>query len=435
MTNKYLLLTVFVFLIHSALAQQKPITSSNGDLSGPWLLHLIQAGEELSTARVNLTFSMNAINGSFHDLSLDGTLHGNQISLVAKKPNGSFYGKIEGEIAGSQVKGTLTRGSEVTELVLRKLPSLDTVPQTRTFVPTTYLRTFDGKAVPVMHLNSGDTVKTTTIDAAGHDENGAQKSIGGNPQTGPFYVEGAVPGDTLSITLKRLRLNRTSALSDSSIAPPALTPFYFREEKLDPNVSGNWKLDLDRNEAELAAPTEKLKSYRVSLHPMLGCIAVAPNGKQSFRTSWLGSWGGNMDYNRLQEGTTVFLPVFVEGALLFVGDAHAMQGDGEINGDALETSMNVEFTVKVIPGQTIAGPRAENDQYLMAMGISGSVQSAMQIATSELAQWIQSEYKLNANETAIVMGTSVQYDIAEVVDPQVNVVARISRSALATIAK
>ena len=123
----------------------------------------------------------------------------------------------------------------------------------------------------------------------------------------------------------------------------------------------------------LAKPTERLKNFRIKLNPMLGCVAVAPPANQSFRTGWPGSFGGNMDYNGLREGVTVYLPVYVAGALLFVGDGHAAQGDGELNGDALETSMDIEFTVNLIRGQCTQAPRMENDEWLMASGIANSL--------------------------------------------------------------
>jgi len=171
----------------------------------------------------------------------------------------------------------------------------------------------------------------------------------------------------------------------------------------------------------------------VKLQPMLGCVAVAPPANQSFRTGYPGSFGGNMDYNGLKEGVTVYLPVYQEGALLFVGDGHAAQGDGELNGDALETSMDVEFTVDLIRGKGTQGPRMENDEYLMASGIANSLPEALQMATTELARWLERDYKLNANEAGIVLGTSIRYDIAEIVDPQVHIVAKISKAVLATL--
>jgi acetamidase/formamidase len=166
---------------------------------------------------------------------------------------------------------------------------------------------------------------------------------------------------------------------------------------------------------------------------MLGCVAVAPPANQSYRSGWLGNWGGNMDYNGLREGVTVYLPVFQEGAILFVGDGHALEGDGELTGDALETSMDVEFTVNLIRGQRIRGPRFESDEYVMASGIGGSLPDALQEATTSLAEWLEHDYKLNANEAALVLGTSIRYDIAEVVDPQVHIVAKVAKSVVAQL--
>ncbi|MES1258215.1 MAG: acetamidase/formamidase family protein, partial [Acidobacteriota bacterium] len=197
--------------------------------------------------------------------------------------------------------------------------------------------------------------------------------------------------------------------------------------------SSEWKLDREANLAGLAKPTDRLKNFRVKLQPMLGCVGVAPPASQSFRAGWLGSWGGNMDYNEVREGVTVYLPVYQEGALLFVGDGHALEGDGELNGDALETSMDVEFTVDLIRGKSTQGPRFENDEYLMASGIAGSLQDALQQATTELARWLERDYQLSANESNVILGTSIRYDIAEVVDPQVHIVAKIRKAVLATL--
>ena len=136
--------------------------------------------------------------------------------------------------------------------------------------------------------------------------------------------------------------------------------------------------------ARLKNPTAHLTNYTVKLQPFLGCVAVAPSGHQSFRTGYLGNYGGNLDYNQLREGTTIYLPVFVPGALLFLGDGHAAQGDGELTGDALETSMDIEFTVSVQQGKSTGKPFFENDEYLMASGIAGSLNDALQEATSLL---------------------------------------------------
>jgi acetamidase/formamidase len=252
--------------------------------------------------------------------------------------------------------------------------------------------------------------------------------------TGPFYVEGAWPGDVIAVKIVRLRLNRNSAVSRGTIASSALTPGYFRTAKLDFNFPGDWLLDRDAGVARLAAPTDRLKNFTVTLKPMLGCIGVAPRDEESLGTGSLGDFGGNMDYSAFGEGTTIYLPVFHPGALLYLGDAHAVQGDGELNGVGLETSASFSFTVQVLKDKLlIYGPRSENAQYRMASGIANSLTEAQQEATTNLARWLEEDYKLTANEAAVVLGTSIRYDIAEVVDPSVHVVAKIDKSTLARI--
>jgi acetamidase/formamidase len=281
-----------------------------------------------------------------------------------------------------------------------------------------------------MHVFPGDTVRTWTVDAGGRDKTGERRSQGGNPETGPFYIEGALPGDTLVIKLNKVRLNRDTAGSGSEIASNAVTADYVHDAKYDEKFDSEWKLDREKGIAMLAKPTDRLKNYTVKLQPMLGCLAVAPPAKQAFRTGYLGSFGGNMDYNQMREGATVYLPIYQPGALFFLGDGHAAQGDGELTGDALETSMDVEFTVDLVKGYATDNPRAENSDYLMSMGIAGSIGEAMQQATAQLARWLEHDYKLNANESAIVLGTAMRYDIAEVVDPQYHVVAKVPKSVL-----
>jgi acetamidase/formamidase len=180
-------------------------------------------------------------------------------------------------------------------------------------------------------------------------------------------------------------------------------------------------LDREKGIGRLKNPSEHLKNYTVKLQPMVGCLAVAPPAHQAFRTGYPGTFGGNMDYNQIREGTTVYLPVSVPGALLFIGDGHAAQGDGELTGNALETSLDVEFTVDVISGRASNGPRAENSEYLMSSGIGNSLTDALQQATTQLVNWLQSDYALTPNEAAVVLGTAMQYDIAEVVDPLMHV--------------
>jgi hypothetical protein len=197
--------------------------------------------------------------------------------------------------------------------------------------------------------------------------------------------------------------------------------------------NSDWKLDLQGGFASLAKPTETMKEYKVPLAPMLGCVGVAPQGGMRYRSGFLGSYGGNMDYNQLREGITVYLPVYVPGALLFVGDGHAAQGAGELTGNALETSMDIEFTVEVQAGGAPPNPRMENADYLVASGIAGSIDEAFRSATTNLVRWLERMYGLNAAEVSSVLGTAMVYDIAEVVDSQPHVVAKVPKSVLAAL--
>jgi acetamidase/formamidase len=160
---------------------------------------------------------------------------------------------------------------------------------------------------------------------------------------------------------------------------------------------------------------------------MLGVVAVAPVRQEVYHTRASGPFGGNMDYNRLREGTTVYLPVFHPGALLFVGDAHAAQGDGELAGDALETTMDFEVTVDVIRDLAIDGPYADDGESWMVIGIGGSLDEALRRATTRAARYLENEHGLNSTEAALVLGSSMQYDVADVVGEQVSIVARLSK--------
>ena len=412
-----------------------PLLASAADLTGTWNLKLIRFGDEFAAARVELKADGTKLTGTLNELKLEGSVDGDRVRITATRPNGDSWGKLDGLVRDDQMTGLVTRDKEEFEWKARRALDAGTVTQTRVFEPTKFHRQFSGSIEPALHINSGDTVRTTTVDADGTDGKGVRRSMGGNPETGPFYVEGAMPGDTLAIKFLRIRLNRDSAASGDSIVAGALTPHYFRDAKLNDKFDSDWTLNRDAGYAALKKPTEKLKNFKVKLQPMLGCVGVAPPGRQALRSGWLGSFGGNMDYNGLREGVTVYLPVYQEGAILFVGDGHAAQGDGELNGDALETSMDVEFTVNLVRGNSTDGPRFESDEFLMASWIANSLPDALKIATTELARWLERDYHLNANESGIVLGTSIRYDIAEVVDPQVHIVAKISKAVLAGLSK
>ena len=410
-----------------------PSLACAADVAGQWNLHLVRFGDEFAAARVELKTEGGKITGTLNELKLAGTADGDQIHIIATRPNGKEFGKLDGRVTGDEITGTVKQGDDEFGWNARRARTATGEAKTHVFEPTKFHRAFSGTIPPALHINPGDTIKTTTVDAGGRDSAGKARSMGGNPETGPFYIEGAMPGDTLAIKFHRIRLNRDSAGSGDRIVSGALEAGYYRDAKFDDKFNSEWKLDREAGIAMLAKPTERLKNFKVRMQPMLGCVGVAPPASQSFRSGWLGPWGGNMDYSGLKEGVTVYLPVFQEGAILFVGDGHAVEGDGELNGDALETSMDVEFTVDLVKGKRTQGPRFEDSEYIMASGIAGSLQDALQQATTELARWLERDYKLSANESNIVLGTSIRYDIAEVVDPQVHIVAKVSKAVLAPL--
>jgi len=168
---------------------------------------------------------------------------------------------------------------------------------------------------------------------------------------------------------------------------------------------------------------------------MLGCVAVAPGIAQAPPgTGDSGGYGGNMDFNEIIEGATVYLPVRVPGALLYLGDGHAAEGDGELNGNALETSMDVEVTVDVIPAKRIPGPRVESATHVMAVGLDGSLDDAFRDATANMAQWLTDEYKLTPSEVAQVLGTASEYKVSEVADRNAGIVLKINKERLKPLA-
>jgi len=400
------------------------------DFSGEWEFAGNYLGEA-NYARVTLKVENSKLIGKLNELKLEGTVKDDDLTFSAKRPNGDTFGDFSGKLRGDKLEGQgVWSGDRKVTWSAKRTIAPPGAPRVHDFEPTQFHRVFSDAIPPVLHIFPGDTVRTWTVDAGGTDSKGIRRSLGGNPQTGPFYIEGALPGDTLVVKLNRVRLNRDSAFSGNRIAASALTPTYVERTKYDDNFDSNWSLDRENGVGRLKQPPERLKNYTVKLQPMLGCIAVAPPSHQAFRTGYLGSYGGNLDYNQIREGTTVYLPVNAPGALLFVGDGHAAQGDGELTGDALETSMQVEFTVSLIKGESTGSPRAENDDYLMSLGIANSLTEAMQSATTDLANWLQREHKLKPNEAAIVLGTAVQYNIAEVVDPVAHVVAKVRKDVL-----
>src|SRR5258707_1979620 len=168
---------------------------------------------------------------------------------------------------------------------------------------------------------------------------------------------------------------------------------------------------------------------------MLDCVGAGGGAAEGAAgTGDGGRGGGSMDVEERGEGGAGWLPVSTPGAMLYVGDGHALQGDGELNGNALETSMDVEFSVDIIPAKRIGAPRVESATHIMVVGLAGSLDEAFRIATANMAQWLTEDYKLTSSEVAQVLGTAAEYKVSEVADRNAGIVLKINKERLASLA-
>jgi amidase len=302
--------------------------------------------------------------------------------------------------------------------------------ETHTFTPKTYYTTFSHAHPPALRIKSGDRVITKTIDARGFDWNGKSVAPGGNPQTGPFYIEGAEPGDSIIVTIEKLTLNRTTAWSGSLLAPYATTPQAIAARTDREAQTVNWTLDKEKNIATLNEAGIFPAGFSLPLRPMLGCLGVAPARKEAIAGSTPGNFGGNMDYAHLGVGAKVTLPVFEPGALLFLGDGHARQGEGEVVGTGLETSMDVELTVELVKKKQVGWPRLENATHITALGSSRALLEALQHSSAEMQRILMEDYGFTERGAQVFMGQAAEYEIANVVDPAFTVVAKMRKDLL-----
>jgi acetamidase/formamidase len=292
------------------------------------------------------------------------------------------------------------------------------------FTPTKYYTTL-GPHEPVMRVADGDTIITTTVDARGFDHRREQVTPRGNPQTGPFFVEGAEPGDTLAVVLDKIRPNRRYGFCGSSVAPNVVEPTYVRE--LPQADLAEWDVDVEAGTATLVAPESSLGRLVIPLDPMIGCFGVAAIRGQAISTATSAEHGGNMDYRGFVAGTTVYFPVFESGALFFLGDGHAVQGDGEIVGSGIEISMDVQVTLRVVRGKPIGWPRAENDKWIMTAGNARPLDQATQHATTEMLRWLQQDYGLDPLGANLLLSQCVRYELGNIFDPAYTMVCKLNK--------
>jgi acetamidase/formamidase len=295
-------------------------------------------------------------------------------------------------------------------------------------VATTYYRTFSHSHPVLKTIKPGEVVTTKTIDSAGLDEKDVKRSEPVNPLTGPFFVEGAEPGDALVVHLRKVRLNRDWGWSAFRLGLFSLTPevvehIYPNDVHPDLVIKGRktivpWDIDRKANTVRLRTPKSQAHLLEFPARPMLGCIGVAPAGDFAPTSGPSGSYGGNLDYNKIGEGAIVSLPVYHPGGLLFLGDGHALQADGEPTGTGIETSMDVEFRVELKRGARLTGPRVETAGGIISIGsqpeFASALDNSLKMATSDMADWLAKDYGMEPWAAHLLIGYQGRYDVVTV---------------------
>ena len=377
------------------------------------------------------------LSGELDGDPVTGQASGKALSFAATDAKGATY-RYSGRSDGRTMRGAAdiadsnTPGARVAHgFTARRLPERPAGgPATYDFRPTDYSNLFSADRAPVLTIWPGDIVRTSTVDSGGVDSAGVTRALFGNPQTGPFYVAGAAPGDTLAIHLRKLTPNRDYADSLDMVVSRALGAS-LAAKAVDLGKPVRWKLDRVAGRASPEGAIGAIAQLSVPIRPMLGGLAVAPGfGSAAMSTGDTGRTGGNMDFNEVIAGNIVYLPVQQPGALLYLGDAHALQGDGETSQYALETSMDVEFSVEIIKHRPIGAPRVESPTQIMVLGQGGSLDDALKAASTGLIGWLQQDYGLTVSQSAQLMGSAVRLDIANLAGRSVGVAARIDKSFL-----
>jgi amidase len=289
-----------------------------------------------------------------------------------------------------------------------------------------------GPLPPVQRVHAGDIIDTTTVDADGKAlEAAGLKVIGPNPLTGPFYVEGAEPGDTLAVRFLTIEPNAKEGFGGAGPGFGALNSSHYTPMLGESIPTKSWIYPIDKSEnvATFHANDSNF-SVKIPLHPFLGCVGVAPADGEARSSIVPAEFGGNMDAPEASVGNTLYLPVSVPGALLSFGDGHSAMGDGEVAGTAIETSMHVRLQVEVLKGQKIAWPRFENDNYIMAAGIYRPLDDALRIAFTELVRWIHDDYGLSEMDAYELLSKTAEIHLDEMVDPNYVIVAKINKKFL-----
>ena len=292
-----------------------------------------------------------------------------------------------------------------------------------------------GVAPPVARLHPGNILEANSLDCFGNaiKKPGDTQALvkGDNPLTGPFFIEGAEPGDTLVIHFLDLQVDGNQGLGAFAPGFGALNETNYTP-MLHPALPEKiWFYPIDHasNMATFQALDSNYK-VKIPLHPCLGCIGVAPSNGEARSSIVPAEFGGNMDAPEASVGNTLYLPVNVSGGLLYFGDGHAAMGDGEIAGTAIEVPMIARLQFGLVKGKHTNWPRFENEKEIMAAGIYRPVDDAVRIAYTELVAWIHADYGLSELDTYELLSKVGKIHLTEMVDPNYVVVASIEKKYL-----
>src|SRR5690349_11808528 len=292
-----------------------------------------------------------------------------------------------------------------------------------------------GSAAPVARVKPGDIIETNTLDAFGNvlKKPGDKQSMvkGDNPLTGPFYIEGAEPGDTLAIKFLDLQVDGNQGVGAFAPGFGALNSSTYTPMLGAPLPERIWYYPVDHaaNTATFHAHDSNF-SVQIPLHPFFGCIGVAPAGGEARSSIVPAENGGNMDAPEASAGNTLYLPVNVAGALLYMGDGHAAMGDGEVDGTAIEGPLRARLQVTVIKGHKIEWPRFENENSIMAVGITRPLDDALRVAFTQLVGWIHQDYGLSELDAYELLSKVAKIHLDEMVDPNYVIVASVDKKYL-----
>ena len=303
--------------------------------------------------------------------------------------------------------------------------------------PSEFAWTFGG-APPIRTVKPGDILELWTEDAFGGKVRTPEDHVTRvtdprflNPQTGPFFVEGAEPGDTLAIHFISIEPSRDWGCSCTvplfgSLSGTARTALLH-----DPLPERVWIYEVDREARTVTyRASESEHTTVLPLDPMHGTVGVAPALFEARSSLVPDAHGGNMDTPEMRAGVTCYLGVNVEGALFSIGDGHCRQGEGETCGVAVEAAMDTVLTIDLIKGRMTPWPRLESDTHLMSTGSARPLEDAFRISHADLIAWMGEEHGLETLDAYQLLTQISESPVANVVDPNYTFVTKVKKEYL-----